>query len=307
MTKLERRRLRLGLLFISPWIAGFTVFLLGPAVLSFYYSLCDYSVLGPPIPIGAGNYADLATDRIFFKSLWNTLVFGAMALPLTTFCSLALALMVQSASRGRWFFRTVFFLPSVVPLVVLGVLWNWIFNGQFGLLNFCLEMAFSMTGLDELGLTNGPNWLGDPRTAKVALVMTALWGIGQPMVIYLAGLAEIDRAHYEVAIVEGATWLQQSLYITIPRLSPLIYFNVIMGTIGVLQVFAVPYVMMGAQGDPLRSTLFYLMYMFDQAFRKLNMGYASAMAWLLFLVIALLTFAAHKLTIRHVYYDDASA
>lgn len=305
MTRTEARRLCTGLAFVSPWIVGFTVFLAIPAGMSFYYSLCDYSVLGSPVYIGLGNYVDLATDRIFLKSLWNTLLFGAVLLPASTISALGLAMLVQALPRGRGFFRTIFFLPSVVPLVALGVLWNWIFNGQFGIVNHVFDLLLDATGLAALGVTGTPNWMGDPRVAKMALVLALLWGVGQPMVIYLAGLTDIPRSYYEVAIVDGANWWQQTRNITIPLLSPVIYFNVIMACVGILQVFAVPFVMFGAQGDPLRSTLFYLMYMFDQAFRRLNMGYACAMAWLLFVAIAVLTYGAHRIASRHVHYDTA--
>lgn len=305
MTRQKRREIITGLLFVSPWIAGFGVFLLIPALMSLYYSLCDYSVLSPPVYIGFGNYIDLATDRIFLKSVWNTIVFAFMVLPLSTVLSILLAVLISSARIGRPLFRTLFFLPALVPLVAMGILWSWIFNSDYGILNYVLEILFEMFGLGEYGITSAPDWLGDPSAAKFALVITVIWSIGQSMVIYFAGLRDIPRSYYEVALVDGANWWHQLVHITLPALSPIIYFNLIMGCISVLQVFAVPYVMMGAQGDPLRSTLFYLMYMFDQAFRKLNMGYACAMAWALFVVIAALTYTAHKLMIRHVHYDGA--
>lgn len=305
MSRRERRDLLTGLCFVSPWLVGFTIFFLVPGMLSLYYSLCDYSVLSPPVFIGLGNYVDLLTDKVLLKSLWNTLIFAALALPLSTALSLALAVLVHYARVARPFFRTVFFLPVLMPLVAMGVLWDWIFNKEFGVLNYSLELLFSVLGLEALGLRSGPDWLGDPDVAKFALVLVVMWSAGQAMVIYIAGLRDVPRSHYEVALVDGASWWQQLVHVTLPALSPVIYFNVLMGCISVLQVFALPYVMMGPQGDPLRSTLFYLMYLFDQAFRKLNMGYACAMAWTLFVLIAGLTYAAHRLTVRHVYYDGA--
>lgn len=299
----DKRNLRTGLLFVSPWIVGFTAFVLIPAGLSLYFSFCDYSVLSPPIFIGVGNYFDLATDPIFRKAVWNTLVFGVIALPLTTVLSIGLSLLVHAAAAGRTVFRTLFFLPSLVPFVALAVLWSWMLNGQYGIVNYMLEILFDIGGLDDFGIARGPNWLRDPNVSKMALVIVVLWGIGQPMVIYLAGLVDIPRSYYEVAIMDGANWWSQTWHVTIPLLSPVIYFNIIMGCISILQVFAIPFVMMGAQGEPLRSTLFYLMYIFDQGFRKMNMGYACAMAWLLFVFIALLTYGAHRMTVKHVHYD----
>jgi multiple sugar transport system permease protein len=293
MTRQEKRNLRNALLFVSPWLIGLAVFTILPAAFSVYYSLCDYSVLNPPVFIGAGNYTDLASDKVFWKSLWNTMFFAALALPLGTVVSISLALLLNTRIVGRSLFRTIFFLPSLVPLVALAILWNWIFNGQYGVLNHMLGWL----GID------GPNWLGDIHWSKPALVVTGLWTTGNAVVIYLAGLQDVPRHLYEAATIDGASWWGQTRHVTLPMISPVIYFNLVMGCIGVLQIFALPYVMTG--GGPARSTLFYTMYLFDQAFRFLNMGYACAMAWILFLLIALLTWGAHRLTRKHVYYGGA--
>ncbi|MEQ8821360.1 MAG: sugar ABC transporter permease [Sumerlaeia bacterium] len=290
MTRKERHSLGEGLLFISPWLIGLTVFILLPAFMAFYYSLCDYSVLKDPVFIGPGNYVDLATDATFWKSLWNTVFFAALALPLGTFLSIGLALLLNTPIFARPFFRTIFFLPSLVPLVALAILWQWIFNGNFGVLNHLLGLV----GID------GPDWLGSTTWSKPALVVTGLWGAGHAMVIYLAGLQDVPRSLYEAATIDGAGWWQKTLNVTLPMLTPVIYFNLIMGCIVILQVFAVPYIMTG--GGPARSTLFYTMYLFDQAFQYLNMGYACAMAVVLFVLIALLTASAHFLSRKHIYY-----
>lgn len=293
MTREERLQLRNGLLFISPWVFGFFVFLLFPIGMSIYFSFCDYSVLTPPVYIGTANYTDLLTEAIFWKSVWNTLFYAALALPLGTVLALVLALMLNANIVARPFFRTIFFLPSLVPLVALAVLWNWIFNGEYGVLNY----ALSVTGI------KGPDWLGTTTWSKPAIVLTSLWGVGHAIVIYLAGLQDVPTTLYEASKVDGANWWQQTLNVTLPMISPVIYFNLIMGCIGVLQVFAVPYVMTG--GGPARSTLFYLMYLFDLAFRYFEMGKACAMAWILFLMIAALTYTAHRMTSKHVYYGGA--
>jgi len=293
VTRRERRQLRDGFFFISPWLVGLAVFTLGPMAMAVYYSFCDYSVLNPPVFVGAGNYKDLVTDAVFWKSLWNTIYFAVLSLPLATVLGLGLAILLNCGMVARPVFRTIFFLPALVPLVALAMLWAWIFNGQAGVLNYVLGWF----GID------GPNWLGSTTWSKPALVITSLWGVGNAIVIYLAGLQDIPTQLYEAARIDGANWWQQILHVTLPMLSPVIYFNLIMGCIGVLQVFALPYIM--TQGGPARSSYFYTMYLFDHAFLFLNMGYACAMAIVLFLMIALLTFTAHKLTARHVYYGGA--
>ena len=207
--------------------------------------------------------------------------------------SLILAILLNQEIIARSFFRTVFFIPSLVPLVALAILWNFLLRGNDGVLNAILA---------QFGI-NGPNWLGSTVWSKSALVLTGLWGCGQSVVIYLAGLQEVPRDYYDAARVDGANWYQQIWHITLPLISPVIYFNLIMGCIGTLQVFAVPFIM--TAGGPMRSTLFYAMYLFDQAFRYLNLGYACAMAVILFFMIAGLTYMAHKLSKKHVHYGGA--
>lgn len=281
-----------GVLFLSPWIIGFAFFMVLPVALSMYFSLCDYSVLNPPALVGLQNYQDLVSDEIFWLSLNNTLIFAAVGLPMTTVLSLGLALLLNGNIPLRGVFRTVFFIPSLVPLVAVAVLWQEVLNTEYGIVNRLLLF---------LGL--GPfDWLGNPDLAKPALVITGLWSVGNAVVIYLAGLQDVPRSLYEAARVDGASIFQQFVNVTLPMLSPVIYFNVIMGTIGVLQVFALPYVMTG--GGPARSTLFYTMYLFDQAFSYLNMGYASAMAWVLFAIIAFLTYVGHVASRKHVTYGS---
>lgn len=288
----EQRKLILGLLFTSPWILGITIFTIIPSLYSIYYSFCDYSVLNPPVFIGTSNYTELMTDAVFWQSVWNTFFFALIFMPLSTAVGIGLAVLLHTVKRGRAVFRALFFLPSLVPLVALGILWRWILNGEFGILNY---------GLEAIGLP-AINWMGNPDTAKLGLVISSLWGIGNSIVIYLAGLQEVPRTLYEAARVDGANPLQQFWNVTIPMLSPVIYFNVMMGLIGVLQVFALPYVMTDGAGGPLRSTTFYTMYLYDHAFGYLNMGYACAMAWVLFVLIFLLTTAAHYFSKDRIVY-----
>jgi multiple sugar transport system permease protein len=294
MTRSERRNLRNALLFLSPWIAGFAVFLLYPIVSSLYFSFCDYSVLEPAVWIGTENYRDLARDDIFWTSLWNTGYYALASLPLGMLVALALAILLNSKVRGLAFYRTIFFLPSILPVVAMSILWLWIFNGQYGVLNFTL----SALGIPSKAL---PTWLDSPLWAMPALIVMGLWGVGYSVVIYLAGLQDIPVSLYESADIDGANWWQKTLHITLPMLSPVIYFNLVMGIIGTFQIFAQPYIM--TQGGPQRATTFYTLYLYNLAFEDLRMGYASAMAWILFLIILVLTLLATRLSQRHVHYE----
>lgn len=293
MSRSERRELMYAMIFISPWIIGFLGLMGLPVALSLYYSFSDYSVLNPPAFVGAQNYLDLYYDEVFWISLYNTLIFAAVALPLSTVLALGLAILLNSKIPLRGVFRTIFFLPSLVPLVAVAVLWQEVLNTEYGIVNWLL----SYLGFGKV------DWLGDPDLSKPALVLTGFWSVGHAVVIYLAGLQEVPRSMYEAARVDGANYWQQFFNVTLPLISPVVYFNVMMGIIGVLQIFALPYVM--TQGGPGRSTLFYTMYLFDNAFVYLKMGYASAMAWVLFLIIALLTYTAHVLSKDKVHYGGA--
>jgi len=288
---LRRKEAWMGVLFASPWIVGFCGFMLYPVVASMYFSFCDYSVLRKPIWIGTDNYSELLSDELFWVALKNTFLYAVMALPLSALAALGLALLLNTKIRGLTVYRTIFFLPSLVPLVSLAVLWLWMFNGQTGLVN---------VALGSIGIS-GPNWLGDPNWSKPALVLMAMWGVGHAMVIYLAGLQSVPVSLFEAAQLDGAGAWKKTRHITLPMISPVIMFNVIMGMIGTLQVFTVPYVMF-PNGAPARSTYFYTMYLYDNAFRYLRMGYASAMGWLMFLIIFALTLISLKLMERRVHY-----
>ena len=292
MTRQEKRSLRNGLGFVSPWLIGLGVFLLYPILASLYFSLCEYSVLMKPYFIGLGNYADLLTDDVFWVTIRNTLFYAVFALPLGVIVSLGLAILLNTGVRGMTVYRTIFFVPSLVPMVALAILWLWIFNGEHGVLNYVLRL---------IGI-QGPGWLSDPAWSKPALILLTLWGVGHAVVIYLAGLQGAPQQLYEAAELDGANWLQKVRHVTIPMVSPVILFNTIMGLIGVFQFFAVPYVM-SPRGQPARSTYFFAMYLYDNAFSYLRMGYASAMAWIMFLVILVLTLLALKFSEKHVHYE----
>ncbi|MFQ3677450.1 MAG: sugar ABC transporter permease [Fimbriimonadaceae bacterium] len=281
-----------GWAFASPWVVGFGVFLLYPLAASLYFSFCDYSVLKPPLFVGTENYADLFRDEVFWIALANTGIYALFALPSGLIFSLALALLLNTKVRGMTVYRTIFFLPSILPLVAVAVLWLWLFNGEYGLLN---------SGLAVFGI-KGPNWLGDPMWTKPVLILLGLWGVGNAIVIYLAGLQEVPQHLYEAADLDGASPWAKTRNVTLPLLSPVILFNMIMGIIGTLQIFTVPYVMFPG-GAPARSTYFYAMYLFDNAFVFQKMGYACAMGWIMFLIIFGLTITALKLSEKHVHYE----
>ena len=305
MTSIERRNLRNGLLFASPWIIGLVVFMGYPIFSSLYLSFCDYSTLRPPVWIGTDNYQDIFADNLFYKSLYNTFIFGTLSLPASLVTALFVALLLNTGVRGLVFFRTIFYLPCLVPAVASAMLWLWVFNGQYGILNYAVDGLLGPIN-DLFGTSiQAPNWLGDPFWARPALAIMTVWGVGGTMVIYLAGLQDVPQALYEAAEIDGAGWWKRLWHVTLPCLSPVIYFTLIMGVIGVLQIFTPAYIMGGdvaggTNGNPDQSTLFYTLYLWAQAFEYLRMGYGCAMAWILFIIIVLLTFIAHRAAGKHV-------
>ncbi len=291
MTRGERNNLLKGLGFISPWIIGFAVFGLYPLGASLYYSFCDYDILNDPVVVGTLNYREMAGDSVFWISVYNTVYFALFSIPLGLFTALMIAVLLNQKVVGRSVFRTVYFLPSIVPLVGVAMIWLWIFNGDLGLINYVI----SLFGLQ------GPGWLTDEQWVKPTLVLSGVWQVGGTIVIFLAALQDVPRSLYESAEIDGATPVIQLRHITIPMISPAIYFTLVMGIIGALQEFVRPYVMLGGAG-PNRSALFYAINLYDNAFRYLNMGYACALAWVLFVVIVLLTWGVTVMSRKHVHY-----
>ncbi len=265
-----------GWLFVSPWVLGFLMFTIYPIIMSFYYSLTNYNVIAAPAYIGFANYANLFKDSVFRTSLYNTLYTVLLGVTLTTFVSLLSAILMNNKKlKGLSFFRVVFFIPTLVPLVINCLLWMWILQSDIGLIN---------TLLGYLGI-QGPQWLASPAWSKPALILMMIWGCGGSIIIYLAGLQDVPESLYESAELEGASFWQKTVYITVPMISPVMLYNVVSATIGVFQWFAEPLVM--TEGGPNNSTLFYSLNLYQNAFQFFKMGYASAMAWVL-LVIALL-------------------
>lgn len=305
MTPRERRQLFTGLGFTSLWIVGLGLFTGYPVLASLYYSFCDYSILTSPVWCGTENYRQLVHDDLFWKSLYNTLFYAGLSVPLGTVVALGLALLLHADVRGKPFFRTLFYLPSIVPVVASALLWLWLLNGQFGLINVALRPILALVGLEP------PLWLADPAWAKPALVLMSLWGTGNAMIIYLAGLQNVPRELYEAAAIDGASGWQRFWHITLPMISPVVYFNVVISLVGALQVFTQAFIMSsgagggaagGTDGNPARATLFYTLNLFSTAFYDLRMGYASAMAYVLFVIIASLTWLATRLSRKHLNY-----
>ncbi|MBI2433895.1 MAG: sugar ABC transporter permease [Candidatus Hydrogenedentes bacterium] len=295
MTGREWRDLRNGLLFISPWLLGFAAFSVYPLVMSIYYSFTEYNVIQPPAWVGLDNYRELFfEDPLFWKSLYNTCYFTLFAVPLSLAASLGIAVLLNIKIRGIAVFRTIFFLPSIVPIVASSVLWLWVLNPDHGLLNSALR---EFLGFD------GPGWVADPAWSKPSLILMSLWGIGGAIVIFLAGLADVPDTLYEVAELDGAGPWRKFWHVTLPMVTPTILFTRVMGLIASFQFFTQAYVMTHGRGTPADSLMFYALYLYRESFYYLRMGYASSMAWMMFVVILVSTIAVLISSRRWVYYQ----
>lgn len=291
-----RRELLLGLAFVSPWIIGFLIFTLYPILASFYYSFCDYRVLSPPRWVGFRNYIELFTDHDYFlQSLWNTF-FMFLELPIGLALGLAIALLLNMKLRGMAFFRTLYYAPSVVPTVASSILWLWLLNPDYGLVNKTLAV-FHIPALA---------WLSDRAWAKPGFILMDLWSVGGGMIIYLAALQGVPQHLYEAADLDGATAWDKLRHVTLPAISPVIFFNLILGVIGTFQYFTQAFVMTGANGTvggPANATLFYALYLYQNAFQYFRMGYACAMAWVLFVMTLGASLFVFRSSARWVYYE----
>jgi multiple sugar transport system permease protein len=283
-------------LFLTPWLAGLFLFVLGPMIASLYLSFTDYDFLQPPEFVGLENYTRmLFEDPRYLASVRVTVTYVVVSVPLQLLFALALALLLDRAIKGVALYRAVFYLPSLLGTsVAVAVLWRTVF-GTDGLLN-----AF----LGTLGVDVSRSWVGSPETALFTLVALNVWTFGSPMVIFLAGLRQIPTSYYEAAAVDGAGAVRRFLQITVPLLTPIIFFNLILQTIGAFQAFVPAYIVSGGSGGPADSTLFYTLYLYQQGFASFRMGYASAMAWLLLLAVAIVTGLHFLLSRLWVFYDD---
>ena len=293
LSQQESRRLRIGLLFALPWIIGFLGFTVYPVIASFYYSLNVFTTFGEPLRwVGLNNFTKLlGHDDLFWKSLSNTMYMVVFGVSFHIVFAIVLALLLNQNLRGVSIYRTIYYIPTIVPIVATSVLWMWVFNPEFGLINSSLSI------LD----IHGPGWLTDPLLSKPSLILMGVWTIGGTLVIFLAGLQDIPQHLYDAAMIDGAGALQRIRNVTLPILSPVIFFNVIIGVIGGFQIFAQAFIM--TKGGPLDSTLFYAYYLYLNAFEYFQMPYASAMAWILFLVVMGTTLVIFRSSARFVYYE----
>lgn len=291
---LQRREALEGYLWISPWVIGFLIFSLGPIIASAYLSFTQYKIAGSPIWIGLENYRQAFTiDKQFWPSLWRTAYYSIGVVALGVSLSLVAAILLNQNIKGRAFYRAVYYLPSLTPVVALAILWRWLLQPQVGLVN---------TMLYQVGIT-GPGWLTDRNWAIPALIMIALWASigGGRMIIFLAGLQGVPKELYESAEIDGANAIQRFFNITLPLISPVILFNLILGIIGSFSVFSVAYI--ATEGGPNYATWFYMLHLYYNAFSYFQMGYASALAWIFFIIIFILSFIQIKLSKRWVYYE----
>lgn len=288
--KMYWRRTFEGYLFISPWIIGFVIFTAGALAGSFGISLTKFSMVGPPEYIGLGNYQYMFNDEFFWKSLKVTLYY-LLNVPLNLVLGLLLALLLNQKIKGMSIFRTIFYLPSVTAGVAVALLWMWVFNPRYGVINVILA---------KIGI-QGPAWLGSEVWAMPALIIMSIWGVGGGMLIYLGALQSIPTHLYEAATLDGAGGWRKFLNITVPMITPVLLLNLIIGVIASFQVFTQAFVM--TKGGPNYATLFYVLYLYQQAFQWFNMGYAAALAWVLFLVILVFTFVILRTSSKWVYYE----
>lgn len=280
-------------LFILPWTIGFLLFILGPIVASFLLSFSQYDIINNPRFVGLDNFSELLTDDLFWRSLYNTLYIVLLAVPLGMIVSFAVAMLLNQKVRFVAGYRTMYFMPSIVPAVASAALWLYLLQPQWGLINGVLEFV---------GIP-GPGWLASQIWSKPAIVMLMVWASGGTMIIYLAGLQDIPDSLYEAAEIDGANGRQKFRHVTLPLMTPTIFFTLVLGIIGTFQVFDVIFVLTDGMGGPQNSTLVYLIYLYRNGFNFFRMGYASAMAWILFMIILAITIIQFRTASRWVYYE----
>ena len=278
------------LAFISPWILGFLGFFVYPLLLSLYYSFTEYNLLQPPKFVGLTNYVNLTEDSHYLNAVGNTLYFVVFSVPLGVLTAFIIAFLLNQQLRLRVLLRMIFYIPIVVPISATAILWMWIFNSNWGLLNNLLAL---------IGI-QGPSWLGSPTWSKPSLVIMQLWLVGGSVLIFLAALQDVPRALYDAAMVDGANAVRRVWHVTIPMVTPAILFSLLTGLIAAFQTFANAWIMTG--GGPIRSTEFYVLYLYENGFRFFRMGYASAMAWILFGAVVVVTVILFRTSARWVYY-----
>ncbi|PKO14485.1 MAG: sugar ABC transporter permease [Chloroflexi bacterium HGW-Chloroflexi-10] len=302
LTRLRKKEAKWGLLFLTPWIIGFVAFYLLPMMASFGFSLLNFN---PAVPdestfIGFENWQRaLIFDEEVRLSFVRTLRFAAISLPISLGFSLFLAILLNSKNViGKNLYRTLFYMPSMIPLVATVLIWNGVLNEQTGWINVFIE---AITGIQATG-TQGLRWLADPKLVYFAYTMFGLWGVGNAMIIFLAGLQGVPTEYYEAAEIDGASWFQKLGRITIPMITPVIFYQLVLGVIGSLQYFLAPFVLNRGTGFPEGMTRFYMVYFYKQSFTFFNMGYGATLAWLMFIVALILTILLFSTAKYWVYY-----
>lgn len=291
--KMSTQEAVFGYVFLSPWIIGMILFTGGPIIASLILAFCDWDLITMPKFIALGNFVKMFGDHRFLASMGNTFYYTFFSVPLGIVGSVIVALLMNQKWKTVRLLRTIYYLPSVTAGVASAIIWMWLFNPDFGLINY---------GLSMLGIA-GPKWMADEVWSKPAIIIMSLWGVGGNMIVYLAGLQGIPRQMYEAAEIDGAGMFQKFQYVTIPMLTPVIFFNLIMSIVWSFQIFTQVYVMTGGQGGPSDSTLVMVLYIYQQAFKFHNMGYASAIAWVLFIIILIFTLLQFKVAGGWVHYE----
>ncbi|MCL4368923.1 MAG: sugar ABC transporter permease [Actinobacteria bacterium] len=292
------RQVRTGLLFTLPWIIGILAFIVYPTVASFYYSLTEYNLLQAPTFIGLGNYEQLFTDSTMGTAIYNTAYYVILWVPLNIVLSILVALLLNVKVRGMAAYRTLFYMPVLVPAVAASLLWVWFLNPQYGAANWLLSL---------IGI-HGPGWLASTQWSKPSIIIISLWGsIGNAMLIFLASLQDVPQDLKDAAEVDGANAWQRTWSITVPMITPVIFFELIIGLIAGIQYFTVPYVITGGTGNPADSLTLFALILYRAAFFNFQMGYASAMAWSATVVIFILTYIVFRTSSRWVFYQGGDA
>jgi multiple sugar transport system permease protein len=287
------RNLRAGLLFTSPWILGILFFYAYPTIASLYYSLTEYNLLQVPKFIGLGNYQEMVQDPIIAVSIRNTLYYAAIFVPGNIILGILVALFLNQKVGGMAAYRTAFYVPTLVPFVATALLWEWVLNPQYGVANWLLSL---------LGIA-GPGWLTSATWSKPSVILISLWGgLGGSMLLFLATLQDVRQDLLEAALVDGANAVQRFFAVTLPSLTPVIFFQLITGIIGAVGFFTIPYVITGGTGNPINSLMLFAVYLYNNAFFNFKMGYASAMAWSATIVVFILTYIVFRTSSSWVYY-----
>ncbi|NPV09446.1 MAG: sugar ABC transporter permease [Anaerolineae bacterium] len=289
---LRRREALDAYVMITPWLLGLVLFTAGPMVASAILAFMKWDIMSPAVWTGLGNFRIALNDELLAKSLGNTAFYTFIGVPINLVNALWLAILLNTDIHGKALYRTWYYLPSVVPSVANAIVWIWILHPQFGVMNAFLSL---------LGI-QGPNWLWDSRMAKPSLMLMNLWGIGSSCIIFLAGLQNVPQTLYEAASIDGAGTIRRFQHVTVPMLTPVIFFNLIMGFIGSFQVFTSAYIM--TEGGPRNATLFYVLYLYRNVWEYFKIGYASALAWILFAIIMALTLIQLRLADRWVFYEQ---